>query len=101
MTDIKMTMTQQVDVTPDQVRAALSAWKDSNREILFPHAPGEFVRLTPELAAALGVHADAPVLVLGRAEGSSLGTCALVGGNGAITAMSLQSGQVRAEVASE
>lgn len=43
---IRMTLTQEVDATPEQVQEALIAWRDRQAGVQFPFAPGEFCRLS-------------------------------------------------------
>lgn len=92
---IRMTITQEVEATPQQVRDELTKWANRDGAEQFPHAPGEFCRLTPELAEALGVHPEAPVLVVGRAEGCNIGTVAFVTKTGGIAPMAVTPGQIR------
>lgn len=92
---IRMTLTQEVDATPEQVQEALIAWRDRQAGVQFPFAPGEFCRLSEDLAGRLGAHPDAPVLVLDRAEGIAQGTVAFVNKSGQIQAMAVQPMMVR------
>lgn len=93
---IRMTLTQEVDATPEQVQEALIAWRDRQAGVQFPYAPGEFCRLSVDLAERLDVHPDAPVLVLGRAEGCAHGTVAFVSKTGQVQSMAVQPAMVRA-----
>lgn len=92
---IRMTLTQEVDATPEQVQEALIAWRDSQAGVQFPYAPGEFCRLSEDLAARLETQPEAPVLVLGRADGCAQGTVAFVNKAGQIQAMAVQPMMVR------
>lgn len=92
---IRMTLTQEVNATPEQVQEALQAWASRDGVALFPYAAGEFCRLAPALAEALGTHPEAPVLVLGGADGCAIGTVAFVSKNGQIGPMAVQPAQVR------
>ena len=93
---IRMTLTQEVDATPEQVQEALLAWRDAQAGVQFPYAPGDFCRLSVDLATRLETHPDAPVLVLGRAGGCAQGTVAFVSKEGRIQAMAVQPAMVRA-----
>lgn len=93
---IRMTLTQEVDATPEMIKNALQAWADREDAAEFPFKPGEFCRLSLDLASRLETHPDAPVLVLGVAKGAGAATVAFVNKQGTITPMAVQSNLVRA-----
>ncbi|MFC4729083.1 hypothetical protein [Coralloluteibacterium thermophilus] len=88
-----------VEITPEQLRERLEAfakhWTATSKDTEFPYGKGTFLRFVPQMADALRVGADNPVLVVQRPRGSTTATIAFLNQHGVIQTHAFNATQVR------